>query len=334
VKIGLKLPEYYKSIFKKWWFKTFLLPLLVKSFYLIIPSLIQKSYFYGQSHYIIISIPMKNSLNCNGKLISLSSPIVMGIINVNNDSFYASSRAKDINAITEKVAQMLMEGVSIIDIGAMSSKPGSPISNPNEEAKTIASVVKSLLQNFPDLVISIDSLHSEVAKAAVDSGASIINDISAGDFDEQMIPTIAQLKVPYIMMHKKGMPVDMQLAPYYDDVVMDVVTYFVHKIKQVKEAGIQDIVIDPGFGFGKTLDHNYTLLKSLEVFQIFDAPILVGISRKSMIYKYLETDVEQALNGTTALNMVALQKGAKILRVHDVKEAVECIKLFSKIENA
>ncbi len=276
---------------------------------------------------------MNFSLNCHGNLISLTTPIVMGIINVNNDSFYASSRANDTSIIIKKVEQMIMEGAAIIDLGAMSSKPGSHISNPIEEAKTIVSVVKSLISQYPNLVISIDTLYSAVAKAAIDAGASIINDISAGDFDKQMIPTIAQLKVPYIMMHKKGMPSDMQIAPHYDDVVMEIVTYFVNKIKQVKEVGIQDIVIDPGFGFGKTIDHNYTLLKSLEVFQIFDVPILVGISRKSMIYKYLETDIEHALNGTTALNMVALQKGAKILRVHDVKAAVECIKLYSKIQN-
>jgi dihydropteroate synthase len=189
-----------------------------------------------------------------------------------------------------------------------------------------------MVAEYPNLIISIDTIHSQVANAAVDAGATMINDISAGDFDEKMIPMVAALKVPYIMMHKKGMPEDMQISPQYDDVVMEIITYFVNKIKLARETGILDIIIDPGFGFGKTIDHNYEILKALEVFQIFDVPILAGISRKSMIYKYLESNADEALNGTTALNMFALLKGAKILRVHDVKEASECIKLYDKLK--
>jgi dihydropteroate synthase len=294
---------------------------------------IQNAYLVNFAHYTILKLKsMSGSLNCGGKILSLASPLVMGIINVNHDSFYTQSRITELNAILKKVSQMIIDGASIIDIGAMSSKPGALISNPNEEISIITPIVRAMVAEYPNLIISIDTIHSQVANAAVDAGATMINDISAGDFDEKMIPMVAALKVPYIMMHKKGMPEDMQISPQYDDVVMEIITYFVNKIKLAREAGILDLIIDPGFGFGKTIDHNYEILKALEVFQIFDVPILAGISRKSMIYKYLESNADEALNGTTALNMFALLKGAKILRVHDVKEASECIKLYDKLK--
>lgn len=273
------------------------------------------------------------SINCRGKVLDLTSPVVMGIINVNNDSFYSSSRATKIQDIVQKVHTMQQDGAQIIDLGAMSSKPGSQISIPEDEIKVLLPIIKVLLDQFPDIIISIDTIHSMVAEKTIEVGASIINDISAGDFDKNMIATISKLNVPYIMMHKKGMPADMQDNPQYDDVLMEVMTYFIKKVAQARDAGIMDVIIDPGFGFGKTIDHNYTLLKSLEVFQILNVPILAGISRKSMIYKYLDTDADHALNGTTALHMIALQKGSKILRVHDVKEAMECIRLYEKIKN-
>lgn len=274
---------------------------------------------------------MSNPINCKGNLLSLQQPVVMGIININEDSFYVQSRANNIDQIIRKASQMIEDGASILDLGVMSSKPGSKISTVYDELKGLLPALEVIRMNFPEIIISVDTIHSSVASEVLKNGASMINDISAGDFDETMLKTVADADVPYVMMHMQGLPSDMQLNPKYDDVVMEIMKYFVDKIKKAQDAGIKDLIIDPGFGFGKTLTHNYQLLKSLEVFQIFDIPVLAGVSRKSMIWKYLHIDADHALNGTTALHMYILQKGVKILRVHDVKEAVECVKLFNKL---
>lgn len=274
---------------------------------------------------------MSNPINCKGKILSLQQPVVMGIININDDSFYVQSRANKTDQIIQKATQMIEEGASILDLGVMSSKPGSKISSVDDELKGLLPALEVIRMNFPEIPISVDTIHSDVASAVLKNGASMINDISAGDFDKTMLKTVAEADVPYIMMHMQGLPSDMQLNPKYDDVVLDIMKYFVDKTKKAKDAGIKDLIIDPGFGFGKTLAHNYQLLKSLEVFQIFDIPVLAGVSRKSMIWKYLNIDADHALNGTTALHMYILQKGVKILRVHDVKEAVECVRLFNKL---
>ena len=274
---------------------------------------------------------MKHTINCRGRLLDLSTPIVMGVINVNEDSFYADSRSLDADVVLEKASKMLSAGASILDLGAMSSRPGATIIDEETEVNRLIPVIQILINKFPEVIISIDTMHSTVAKACVEQGASIINDISAGNYDAKMMETVANLNVPYVMMHMQGLPSDMQHNPTYDDVVMDILKYFAKKVHQAKSLGIKDIVLDPGFGFGKTLDQNYELMKSLEQFLIFEYPVLVGISRKSMINKLLNIKAADALNGTTALHMFALQKGAKILRVHDVNEAVECIKIYQKL---
>jgi len=274
---------------------------------------------------------MQATLNCKGRIISIDDPIIMGVINLNNDSFYSGSRLVELSQVLNKIGLMLREGASIIDLGFMSSKPGSSISNPDEESKAIIYYLKEIKEVFPEAFLSIDTLHSSVAKAAILHGADIINDITAGDYDKDMMHTIAELEVPYIMMHMQGMPENMQNTPQYENVVYDILVYLKDKIGQARHAGIKDIIIDPGFGFGKTIDHNFLLLNQLSVFNLLDLPILAGLSRKSMIWKTLEITPSQALNGTTALNFFALQQGAKILRVHDVKEAVECVKLYKTL---
>ena len=272
---------------------------------------------------------MKHSILCKDKILDLSVPVVMGIINVNNDSFYAGSRFQDMEDIIKQAGKMISEGAKIIDIGYMSSRPGAKISDPKEEALVINALLSQLKNRFPDVFISVDTLHSQVAKIAIQNGADMINDISGGDFDPDIISTLANNNIPYIIMHMKGIPENMQNNPMSDDhTLMEVLTALKHKVYHAKQHGIKDIIIDPGFGFGKSLQQNYKLLKHLNVFNILDVPILVGLSRKSMIWKPLEISAEGALNGTSALHMIALQHGAKILRAHDVKEAVECIKLY------
>lgn len=274
---------------------------------------------------------MKYTINCRGRLLDTSTPLVMGVINVNEDSFYAESRALSTELVIEKATQMLHKGASILDIGAMSSRPGATIIDVETEIQRLIPVIQALVHKFPEVIISIDTMHSSVAKVCVESGAAMINDISAGNYDAQMMQTVADLGVPYVMMHMQGLPSDMQLNPRYDEVVMDILKYFVKKVHLAKSLGIKDIIIDPGFGFGKSIDHNYELMGSLEQFLMFDCPVLVGISRKSMIHKLLNIEASEALNGSTALHMFALQKGAKILRVHDVKEAMECVKIYGKL---
>ncbi|WP_431107690.1 dihydropteroate synthase [Winogradskyella poriferorum] len=271
------------------------------------------------------------TINCKGQLIDISTPKVMGILNVTPDSFHDGGQYKDESSILKQVETMLNEGATFIDIGGYSSRPGADFVSENEELNRVVPVVELILKHYPETLISIDTFRSEVAKKSIEAGAAIINDISAGLLDENMIATVGQLGVPYIMMHMKGNPKTMQQHTNYDDLVKDINSYFAERIARAHAAKINDIIIDPGFGFAKTTEQNYELLNNMELLQIVDKPILAGVSRKSMIYKTLNTTSENALNGTTALHMVALQKGAKILRVHDVKEAVECVTLFNQL---
>ncbi|MEM1124171.1 MAG: dihydropteroate synthase [Bacteroidota bacterium] len=272
------------------------------------------------------------TLNCNGQLLSLEEPIVMGILNVTPDSFYDGGRYQDNSAILRQAEKMLAEGAKIIDIGGMSSRPGAAIIDVAEELQRVVAPIKVIHQTFPDAIISIDTVRAEVAQAAVAVGASIINDISAGKIDPDFYQTVADLGVPYVLMHMQGKPATMQEQPKYADISLEVLDFFIKEVGKLRALGLKDIILDPGFGFGKTIDHNYQLLNHIHAFQILDLPILAGISRKSMIHKFLGITPETALNGTTALNMVALQQGAKILRVHDVKEAVETIQLYLQLE--
>jgi dihydropteroate synthase len=271
------------------------------------------------------------TINCKGELIDISTPKVMGILNVTPDSFHDGGQYKNESSILNQVETMLKEGATFIDIGGYSSRPGADFVSENEELNRVVPVVELILKQFPETLISIDTFRSEVAKKSIEAGAAIINDISAGHLDENMIATVGQLGVPYIMMHMKGNPKTMQQQTDYDDLIKDINSYFAERIAKAHAAKINDIIIDPGFGFAKTTEQNYELLNNMELLQIVDKPILAGVSRKSMIYKTLHTTPENALNGTTALHMVALQKGAKILRVHDVKEAAECVTLFNQL---
>jgi len=273
----------------------------------------------------------KQSLNIKGKLIDLSSPKVMGILNITPDSFYNNSRTKSIDEALTKAAQFLDEGAAFIDIGGYSSRPGAKDISTSEEVDRLVPVVESLVKAFPEAVISIDTFRAKVAEETITAGAHIINDIAAGDLDEQMFETVAKLQVPYIMMHMQGTPQNMQQNPVYGNVLLEVIDYLAKKVAVLKALHVHDVIIDPGFGFGKTIEHNYELLKQLEAFKIFKLPILAGFSRKGMIYKTLGTSAAEALNGTSVLNTIALQKGASILRVHDVKEAVECVKLVGML---
>ena len=272
------------------------------------------------------------NINCNGKLIDLSTPKVMGILNVTPNSFYDGGKHKEINSIIHQVDKMLSEGADFIDIGAYSSKPSAEFVSEEEEIKRLVPIVKSLVETFPNIVLSVDTFRAQVAKASVENGVAMVNDIAAGLLDDKMLETVAELKVPYIMMHMRGNPQTMQSLTDYNDIVKEMIFYFSERIKKARSFGISDIIIDPGFGFAKTLEQNYEVLHKMELFSMLELPLLAGISRKSMIYKVLEKTPQEALNGTSVLNTIALQKGAKILRVHDVKEAVECIKLVSKLK--
>lgn len=271
------------------------------------------------------------TINCKGKLIDLSTPKVMGILNVTPDSFFDGGRYKDETSIIKQVENMLNEGATFIDVGAYSSRPNAPFVSEDEELQRIVPIIKLLVSHFPDIIISVDTFRSQVAKATIIEGAALINDISAGLLDDNMLPTIADLQVPYIMMHMRGTPQTMQTLTQYDNLLKDINFYFSERIAKARELGIIDLILDPGFGFAKTLEQNFELLSKFELLNIAELPVLAGISRKSMIYKTLDTTAANALNGTTALHMIALQKGAKILRVHDVKEAKECITLYNKL---
>jgi dihydropteroate synthase len=270
-------------------------------------------------------------MNCKGKLIDLSTPKVMGILNITPNSFYDGGKFIGENQILQQAEKMIIEGTTFIDIGAYSSKPNSEFVSEQEEIERILPVLELILNKFPETILSIDTFRSEVAKICIENGASIINDIAAGNLDDKMMEVVAKYNVPYIMMHMRGNPQTMQSLANYDSIIKEILLYFSEKIAKARNLGINDLIIDPGFGFAKTLDQNFEVLQNLELFQMLELPILAGISRKSMIYKTLDTIPENALNGTTVLNTIAVTKGAKILRVHDVKEAVECVKLFKKM---
>lgn len=271
------------------------------------------------------------TINCAGKLIDLSIPKIMGILNITPDSFYDGGRYNSDKKILDHVEKMIIDGAVFIDIGAYSSRPGGVDIDENEELKRIIPAIELVNKKFPEIIISIDTFRSKVAEACLNSGASIINDISASQLDEKMMETIAKYSVPYIIMHMKGNPQNMMDKTNYDDMLQEMIKYFSKKINQAISYKINDIIIDPGFGFAKNIKQNYDLLNHLDLLKILDKPIMVGISRKSMIYKSLDSTPEEALNGTTVLNTVALIKGASILRVHDVKEANECIKLIGSL---
>ena len=271
------------------------------------------------------------TINCNGQLIDLSTPKVMGILNLTPNSFFDGGKYNSEISILNQVEQMLNDGATFIDVGAYSSKPKAEFVTETEEMNRLLPVLNAILKTFPETLLSIDTFRSSIAKVAIQNGACIINDISAGSLDENMFETIATLQVPYIMMHMKGNPQTMQSLAHYENIVKEMLLYFSEKVANARILGINDLIVDPGFGFAKTLEHNFEILNKLELFQIFELPILVGLSRKSMIYKKLETTAEFALNGTTVLNTIAIQKGVSLLRVHDVKEAVECIKLINQL---
>ena len=268
------------------------------------------------------------TLNCKGRVLAIDKPLVMGIINVTPDSFYAGSRNSDQSAVLRIAEQMLGEGADILDLGGQSTRPGSILVDSEEELQRIIGPIEAIYRHFPDAIISIDSFYSRVAKAAVEAGARIVNDTSAGSMDPQIIPVVAELRVPYVLMHMKGMPGNMQTSPTYEDVTREVLDFLIQKKASLQKARITDIIIDPGFGFGKTAAHNFELLRNLSVFNIMESPLLLGISRKSTISKTLGVTTEQALNGTTVLNTIGLMHGASILRVHDVKEAREAVTLY------
>ncbi len=272
-------------------------------------------------------------INVNGRLMDLSEPQVMGILNVTPDSFYAGSRGVTERYIIDRLHQCMDEGASIVDIGAYSSRPGADNVSTEEEMNRLRMGLELVCKHRPDAIVSVDTFRADVAKMCVEEyGVALINDISAGQMDKEMFTTIARLGIPYIIMHMKGTPQDMQNNPQYDHFLKEIFYYFSEKVQKLRDLGVKDIVIDPGFGFGKTLEHNYELMNHLEEFALFELPLLVGISRKSMIYKLLGSTPEEALNGTTALNTIALQKGANILRVHDVREAVESVKIVQKMK--
>lgn len=274
------------------------------------------------------------TLNCKGKLLVIDKPLVMGIINITSDSFYEGSRSQTVESILSQATKMIGEGADIIDIGGQSTRPGSERISVKEELQRVLSAIETILKNFPETIISVDTYQAIVAEECVRSGAAIINDISAGNMDSDMIPTVAKLQVPYICMHMKGTPQDMQEHPSYENVTKEVLDFFIQKTDECRRAGINDVIIDPGFGFGKTITHNFTLLKELSAFKMLEKPIMAGLSRKSTIYKTLGITAGEALNGTSVLNTLALQNGANILRVHDVKEAKEVIKLYEQYEQA
>ncbi|MCH2034525.1 MAG: dihydropteroate synthase [Tenacibaculum sp.] len=271
------------------------------------------------------------TINCKGTLIDLSTPKVMGILNITPDSFYDGGKYKNENDILQQVEKMLLEGATFIDIGAYSSRPGAAHISEDEELKRIVPIVTLLVEKFPEIIISIDTFRSKVAEKSIESGAALINDISGGNMDSNMFETIAKLQVPYILMHMQGTPQNMQKNPSYKNVVTDVISFFAKQLFELRKLHVNDVIIDVGFGFGKTVEHNYELLKELQLFKNLEVPILTGVSRKSMLYKLLDITPKEALNATTVANTIALQNGTQILRVHDVKEAVEAIRITEMV---
>lgn len=271
----------------------------------------------------------KKTLNFKGKLIDLTSPIVMGVLNVTPDSFYDGGRyEKDAAVLLRQAEKILQEGATIIDIGGYSSRPGADPISAEEEKKRTINAIELVSKSFPEAYISVDTFRAEVARDAVNAGACMINDISGGNLDDHMFDTVASLQVPYVLMHMRGTPQTMNELNKYDDLIGEITDYFQMKLTQLREKGVADVIIDPGFGFAKTIDQNYELLRKLQDFQILDVPVLAGLSRKSMLYKRLKITADEALNGTTVLNTLAILNGASILRVHDVKEAIQTIKIL------
>jgi dihydropteroate synthase len=275
--------------------------------------------------------PVNKTLQLHGKVIDLSVPKVMGIVNVTPDSFYEGSRFDNSSTILKKVEKMLLDGADFIDVGGYSSRPGAKDISEQEELQRILPAIQSIRKEFPAAILSIDTFRSEVANQGVMTGASMINDISSGDLDERMLDVVAELKVPYIAMHMRGTPQTMTQHTIYENLIKDIADYFHKKVNAFHQLGIKDVIIDPGFGFAKTIEQNFELLNHLDYLRITGMPLLVGLSRKSMVWKTLNVTPEEALNGTTALHTMALLKGASILRVHDVKEAVQTIKLLGKM---
>lgn len=269
------------------------------------------------------------TLNCNGRLLVVDKPLVMGIINVTPDSFYEGSRRQTVDAILQQAEKMIQEGVAILDIGGQSTRPGSSVVSAEEELKRVIGGMEAIHQNFPEIFISVDTYYSLVAKEAIAAGASIINDISAGSIDKNMMATVAALHVPYVLMHIQKTPQTMQQLPQYENVTREVLDFFITKMDELHTAGINDVIIDPGFGFGKTIAHNFELLRNLAVFKIMDRPVLIGLSRKSFIYKITGGGPDEALNGTTVLNTIGLINGSAIIRVHDVKQAKQAVELVA-----
>jgi dihydropteroate synthase len=270
------------------------------------------------------------TLNCRGSILVIDQPIVMGIINTTPDSFYRGSRSKGIDDILFRAEKMINEGASILDVGGQSTRPDSTPVPVDEELARVLPAIEAICKRFPQQVVSIDTFYAKVATAAIEAGASIVNDVSAGNLDEELIPAVAELHVPYVLMHMPGTPQTMQNNPQYSNVTLEVFDFLNFKIKELVEAGVDDVIVDPGFGFGKTATHNFQLLNQLSWFGELNRPIMVGLSRKATIYKTLDTTPDEALNGTTVMHTIALMNGANILRVHDVKEAVQAIRLFSE----
>lgn len=268
------------------------------------------------------------TINVRGRLVSLDEPQVMGILNVTPDSFFATSRCRSEEEVRQRVCMMRREGATMVDIGAYSSRPGAEEVSVEEELRRLLPAVGIVREEWPDAIISVDTFRAEVARQAVEAGADIINDISGGEMDKDMFRTVAELHVPYILMHMQGTPQDMQKAPHYDNLMCEVFRSLGERVEELHEMGVADVIVDPGFGFGKTMAQNYEMMARLGEFRLLGCPILVGISRKSMVYRLLDTTPEESLNGTTALNTIALMNGASILRVHDVREAVEAIKIY------
>lgn len=269
------------------------------------------------------------SLNCKGRLLVIDAPIVMGILNTTPDSFYGGSRMQSEDELLRTAETMIKDGAAILDIGGQSTRPNAKQVSESEELNRVIPAIENLHQNFPEQIISIDTFYASVAKEAVRAGASIVNDVSAGTLDAALLPTVAKLEVPYVLMHMQGNPKTMQKAPHYKNVTLEVFDALSFKLKVLQQAGINDVVVDPGFGFGKTIAHNFQLLRELDFFQQLNKPVMVGLSRKGTVYKTLGVTAEQALNGTTVLHTIALLNGAMILRAHDVKEAAEAVKLYT-----
>lgn len=275
----------------------------------------------------------RHTLRCHDRLLELDTPVVMGILNATPDSFYDGGLYQSEEAVVQRAGEMLRQGATILDIGGASTRPGAKEVPEQEEMKRLVPLITAILKQYPQALLSVDTWRTRVAKAAVDAGASLVNDISAGRLDSDMYKTVAGLDVPYVLMHMQGTPGTMQKHPEYDDVVTEVLDFFIQETAKLHALGIKDIVLDPGFGFGKTVEHNYLLLNNMHVFsRVLGMPVLAGISRKSMICRVLNVTPAEALNGTTALHMLALQQGAKILRVHDVREAIETIRLWQMSE--